>query len=167
MRLDWRQLRYAFIAWRVFVSMQQVVVIRLEIVGNIEHHLRRNASRRRHHLHIIQTYHVENHVIIRFVAVVTVAIPVGSLDVHLDVAHPLHSVDLHLSIEEVRSGVRPVVYTHINNLHSASVCGSERGERIQPMLPGIVKKFLHDMGFRFYFVVEIQPYSFGLNDVQR
>ena len=60
--------------------------------------------------------------IIRHVLVMAMAVPVGSLNMYLDVAAPHIAADLQLGIEEIRACIT-IVETGVNDLHPTAVDG--------------------------------------------
>ena len=91
---------------------------------HLQHHLRQVFAVLREHVGIGLAHHMQHHIIIMWVAVVTMGIPVGRAQVQLHIAHPQRATDAHLRVEEVGSSVA-VVQPWVNHLHLAAVGGGE------------------------------------------
>lgn len=106
-------------------------------------HLRNHLSIRAAYLRIIAIDHMENHRVIRLVAVVTMAMPITRTDVDFDIADPHLPVDFHLRIEKVRPriGIKP---TGVYDRHFATVDRRQISRHKQPVLPHILHQSLHD-----------------------
>ena len=108
------------------------------MLRHLELHLRQVVATFGHDIGIHHSRHVQDHVVVRRVGVVTMQKPVGRALVNLHIAHPHHAVDAHLSVEEVGSGVH-VMQSGVYHLHAASVGSLQFGERQNTMLPYIVQ----------------------------
>ena len=83
-----RQIRDYLVARRIGVCLLQLLVMFPDIVGHVELHLFDKLPIGIHHLCIENASHVENHVGVVLVLVVTMQIPVTRLVVDLHIPHP-------------------------------------------------------------------------------
>ena len=125
-------------ARRIAVEGKQTTIVGEHVLRHLELHLRQVVATFRHDIGIHHRRHVQDHVVVRRVGVVTMQKPVGRALVNLHIAHPHHAVDAHLGVEEVGSGVH-VMQSGVYHLHAASVGSLQFGERQNTMLPYIVQ----------------------------
>ena len=149
-----RKIRNHLVTRRVGVRLLQLLIMLPDIVGHVELHLFEKLSVGIHHLCIENGSHVENHVGVVLVLVVTVQIPVTRLVVDLHIPHPQGSVDSHLRIEEVGTCVA-VVQSRVNHFDVLSVARFQSPQREQLVLPHIMQQLLHSFKFNVKLAAKI------------
>ena len=123
--------------------MQQLLVVVFQGLRNLEHQLRQVVTVLCLHIHISHTNHMEHHIIISWVVVVSVTIPVTGLEVYLHIAHPQRATNLHLRVEKVGPCIA-VVQSCVQNLNHTPVSSLQLIERQHLVFPNIVKQLFHD-----------------------
>ena len=73
---------------RITVCCQQLIIVFFYLLGYIELHLRQIFASRGFNIGIYYTSHMEHHIIIAWVAVVSMTIPVAWTEMNLYVSHP-------------------------------------------------------------------------------
>ena len=133
-----RQIGNHLVARRITVSLQQLVVMFPDIVGHVELHLFDKLAVAVHNFCVDNACHVEDHVVVVLVLVVSMQIPVARLVVNLNVSYPESPADSHFRIEEVRTCVA-VVQSGVNHLDVLSVARFQSPQREQLVLPHIMQ----------------------------
>ena len=96
------------IAGRISVRPKQFCIVLANMLRHRQHHLWYKVSLLRLHIAVGNANHMQHHIIIMCILVVSMQIPVARLVMYLDIAHPQRSVYLHLGVEEVWSGISVV-----------------------------------------------------------
>ena len=136
------ELLHMAVARRKRLLAHQGIIVFFHLRRHTYHHLGHLAPRLRGHRTIVPLHHMENHVVIARVVVVAVAKPFRADRVYLHIAHHQLSAHLHLGVEEVRPGVR-VGQPGVHHLYRHPPRGAQRPQRIQTVLPDVVKQSFH------------------------
>ena len=150
------QCRNNLVARGVEGGALKLVIVLLQSLGYGHHELRQVVAVLGKHVAVGLADHVEHHIIIGVVLVVSVDIPVTAFKVQLHVAHPQCVADAHLRIEEVRSCIA-VVQSWVDDLHRPSVGGQQFSEWQHFVSPSVVKQFFH--GFICLDVAKLMLFS--------
>ena len=142
MSLEQGQMRNNAIAGGIFFFSHQFLVILPHIVGDAQLQLRHPFATLGKHIALEALNHMENHVLIGLIAIVTVTIPVGTLLVYFHIAHPQHAIELYFCIEKVGTGI-VIVQAHIDYLDRAAIVGDETRWRKEFVFPNVVKRQFH------------------------
>ena len=116
-----RQVWYDLIARRVTVGSEQFLVVLTHVPRHIQLQLRQIFTLGILYIRVDDSRHVEHHVVVVRVFVVTMHIPVARLLVDLHIPHPQRAAYLHFGIEEVRSCI-VVVQARVNHFDVLAIC---------------------------------------------
>ena len=126
-----RQIRNHPIARRILVFVKKLLIVLTHKGRNIHLQLWKIVAFCRFYVTVDDSGHVENHVVVGRIVVVSVQIPVAGAFMDFHVTHPKRSVDFHLGIEEVGSRMM-VVQSGVYDFHGLSVSGYHFFERKDP-----------------------------------
>ena len=105
---------------------------------HIELHLSEKLPVAVHHLGIQDARHMEDHIVISLVLVMSMNIPVARLVVDLHIPHPKRPSDLDLRIEEIRTRIA-IMQTRVNHLDNLAVARLQLPQWEQFVLKHIVQ----------------------------
>ena len=123
---------------RITIDTQQFVVMFPDIVGHIELHLFDKLPVTVHDFCVDNACHMEDHVVVVLVFVMSMQIPVARLVMNLDISNPESPADSHFRIEEVWTCVA-IVQSRVNHLDVLSVARFHSLQREHLVLPHIMQ----------------------------
>jgi hypothetical protein len=117
-------------------------VATMEVGGTLHAQLRDDVSVGTFYGCVVIAHNMKNNGIVRGVAIVMVAMPIGCTHMNLNVARPFLSANYYLGVEEIGTGVG-VETTGVKNLHPSTVYCGHAGRHPQAMLPNVLHQAFH------------------------
>ena len=137
-RVDGGDGRDYFVAGRVFLFLQKLLIVLGDVRRHGQYKLRQRAPVGRSGLCAVCTHDVQDCVVVGRVEVVAVGKPVGGFLVDFHVARPQRAADFDFGVEEVGAGVA-VVQSRVDDVYGLAVGSGERRAWPKLLLPNVMQ----------------------------
>ena len=145
-------------AWRIAVFCEQDAVVGGHGGRYVEAHLRHLVSARGVDVGVGRGSHVQDHVVIVRVVVVSVGVPVGRSLMDLHVSHPERAPDLNLGVEEVGTRVG-VLQARVDHFDGLARDGHELRQRKELVPPTVLQECFHAFSGGWMIVANVRKNS--------